>query len=116
MNALISVSVVSIVEVECVPSKPFEYLSIRNNETNNASGEVTLMTLHASKGLEYETVFLPGWEEGLFPSSRSLEDNGDIGLEEERRLAYVAITRAKNLLKLFYQIAQLIQRMNLYLF
>jgi DNA helicase-2/ATP-dependent DNA helicase PcrA len=67
-----------------------------DNETNNITGEVTLMTLHASKGLEFETIFLPGWEEGLFPSSRSLEDNGDVGLEEERRLAYVGITRAKN--------------------
>ncbi len=67
-----------------------------DNETNNMTGEVTLMTLHASKGLEFETIFLPGWEEGLFPSSRSLEDNGDVGLEEERRLAYVGITRAKN--------------------
>ena len=73
-----------------------------DNETNNASGEVTLMTLHASKGLEYETVFLPGWEEGLFPSSRSLEDNGDIGLEEERRLAYVGITRAKRKVYISY--------------
>ena len=73
-----------------------------DNETNNASGEVTLMTLHASKGLEYETVFLPGWEEGLFPSSRSLEDNGDIGQEEERRLAYVGITRAKRKVYISY--------------
>ena len=66
-----------------------------DNETNNITGEVTLMTLHASKGLEFEIIFLPGWEEGLFPSSRSLEDSGDVGLEEERRLAYVGITRAK---------------------
>ena len=53
------------------------------------------MTLHAAKGLEFETVFLPGWEEGLFPSQRTLDEKGTAGLEEERRLAYVGLTRAK---------------------
>jgi DNA helicase-2/ATP-dependent DNA helicase PcrA len=53
------------------------------------------MTLHSAKGLEFETVFLPGWEEGLFPSQRTLDEHGRTGLEEERRLAYVGITRAK---------------------
>ena len=55
------------------------------------------MTMHSSKGLEFDVVFLPGWEEGLFPHQKSIEEKGESGLEEERRLAYVGITRAKKL-------------------
>ena len=68
---------------------------VMDNDTPNEEGEVTLMTLHGAKGLEFEVVFLPGWEEGIFPSQRSLDENGGLGLEEERRLAYVGITRAR---------------------
>ena len=64
-------------------------------EQNETEDRLNLMTLHAAKGLEFDTVFLPGWEEGLFPSQRTMDENGLAGLEEERRLAYVGITRAK---------------------
>ena len=64
-------------------------------EQNESEDRLNLMTLHAAKGLEFETVFLPGWEEGLFPSQRTMDENGLAGLEEERRLAYVGLTRAK---------------------
>jgi DNA helicase-2/ATP-dependent DNA helicase PcrA len=65
-----------------------------NNELNN-DNKVSLMTIHAAKGLEFDVVFLPGFEEGIFPNQRVLDESGEKGLEEERRLAYVAITRAK---------------------
>src|SRR5262249_6930537 len=64
-------------------------------EQNESEDRINLMTLHAAKGLEFDTVFLPGWEEGLFPSQRTLDEKGTAGLEEERRLAYVGLTRAK---------------------
>ncbi len=71
-------------------------------DQDEAGDRVSLMTLHAAKGLEFDTVFLTGWEEGLFPHQRSLEENGEAGLEEERRLAYVGITRAKKLAKISF--------------
>jgi len=70
---------------------------IMDNEQGEAEEKVTIMTLHAAKGLEFPVVFLPGWEEGLFPSQRSMDESGKKGLEEERRLAYVGITRAEAL-------------------
>ena len=70
---------------------------IMDNETEEAHEKVSIMTLHAAKGLEFPAVFLPGWEEGLFPSQRSMDESGKKGLEEERRLAYVGITRAEEL-------------------
>ncbi len=70
---------------------------IMDNETEEAAEKVSIMTLHAAKGLEFPAVFLPGWEDGLFPSQRSMDESGQKGLEEERRLAYVGITRAERL-------------------
>ncbi len=73
-----------------------EHISlVMHGDTQLEQGEVTLMTLHAAKGLEFDTVFLPGWEEGVFPSQRTIDENGAVGLEEERRLAYVGITRSR---------------------
>ena len=68
---------------------------VMDNETNADEPKVTIMTIHAAKGLEFDTVFLVGWEEGIFPSQRALDEGGQASLEEERRLAYVAITRAR---------------------
>jgi DNA helicase II / ATP-dependent DNA helicase PcrA len=68
---------------------------VMENATSNSTEMVSIMTLHGAKGLEFDTVFLPGWEEELFPHQRSLDENGAAGLEEERRLAYVGITRAR---------------------
>jgi DNA helicase-2/ATP-dependent DNA helicase PcrA len=68
---------------------------VMENEENAEGDRLNLMTLHAAKGLEFDTVFLPGWEEGLFPNQRALDESGAKGLEEERRLAYVGLTRAR---------------------
>lgn len=68
---------------------------VMDAEQNENLDAVSIMTLHSAKGLEFDTVFLPGWEEGLFPHQRSLDETGRAGLEEERRLAYVGLTRAK---------------------
>ena len=73
-----------------------EHVALATSIDQDWDGEkVNLMTMHAAKGLEFDVIFLPGWEEGLFPHQRSLEEKGDWGLEEERRLAYVGLTRAK---------------------
>ena len=68
---------------------------VMENDENAGAERVNLMTLHGAKGLEFDSVFLPGWEEGVFPSQRTLDEGGEKGLEEERRLAYVGITRAR---------------------
>ncbi|WP_309086033.1 UvrD-helicase domain-containing protein [Chelativorans sp.] len=75
---------------------------VMDAERDEPLDAVSLMTLHSAKGLEFDTVFLPGWEEGLFPHQRSLDEGGRSGLEEERRLAYVGLTRAKKNLHLWF--------------
>tara|TARA_B110001450_G_scaffold6585_1_gene6768 strand:+ start:4261 stop:5034 length:774 start_codon:yes stop_codon:yes gene_type:complete len=73
-----------------------EHVALATSIDQDWDGEkVNMMTMHGSKGLEFDVVFLPGWEEGLFPHQKSIEEKGQKGLEEERRLAYVGITRAK---------------------
>ena len=75
-----------------------EHVALATSIDQDWDGEkINLMTMHASKGLEFDVVFLPGWEEGLFPHQKSIDEKGESGLEEERRLAYVGITRAKKL-------------------
>ncbi len=71
-------------------------------EAGPQEDEISLMTLHAAKGLEFPLTFLPGWEEGIFPSQKSLDENGLAGLEEERRLAYVGLTRAREVAKIYF--------------
>ncbi|WP_028350353.1 ATP-dependent helicase [Bradyrhizobium murdochi] len=80
-----------------------EHISLVMDRDGEASDEaVSLMTLHSAKGLEFDNVFLPGWEEGLFPSQRTLDEQGRAGLEEERRLAHVGLTRARRRAKLYF--------------
>jgi DNA helicase-2/ATP-dependent DNA helicase PcrA len=75
---------------------------VMDTDAIEADDRINIMTLHSAKGLEFRTVFLPGWEEGLFPHQRSMDEEGRAGLEEERRLAYVGITRAKELVKISF--------------
>jgi DNA helicase II / ATP-dependent DNA helicase PcrA len=80
-----------------------EHISLVMDRDGGADDDaVSLMTLHSAKGLEFENVFLPGWEEGLFPSQRTLDEQGRAGLEEERRLAHVGLTRARRRAKLYF--------------
>jgi DNA helicase II / ATP-dependent DNA helicase PcrA len=80
-----------------------EHISLVMDRDGGAEDDaVSLMTLHSSKGLEFDNVFLPGWEEGLFPSQRTLDEQGRAGLEEERRLAHVGLTRARRRAKLYF--------------
>ena len=80
-----------------------EHISlVMDVDTEEGFDAVSIMTLHSAKGLEFDTVYLPGWEEGLFPHQRSLDESGRSGLEEERRLAYVGLTRAKKRAKIWF--------------
>ena len=80
-----------------------EHISLVMDRDGEANADaVNIMTLHSAKGLEFDTVFLPGWEEGLFPHQRSLDETGRAGLEEERRLAHVGLTRARRRAKLYF--------------
>ena len=80
-----------------------EHISlVMDNERGAEADAVNIMTLHSAKGLEFDTVFLPGWEEGVFPNQRTLDDQGRAGLEEERRLAHVGLTRARKRARIYF--------------
>jgi DNA helicase II / ATP-dependent DNA helicase PcrA len=79
-----------------------EHISLVMDSDRGEGEAVSIMTLHSAKGLEFDTVFLPGWEEGLLPHQRSLDDQGRAGLEEERRLAHVGLTRARRRAKIYF--------------
>lgn len=82
-------------DYETLPAFLEHVALVMDNAKNTDGAAVSLMTMHAAKGLEFDSVFLPGWEEGIFPSPRAVDENGLTGLEEERRLAYVGMTRAR---------------------
>ncbi len=87
-----------------------EHVALATSIDQDWEGEkINLMTMHSSKGLEFDVVFLPGWEEGLFPHQKSIEEKGQNGLEEERRLAYVGITRAKKMLNISFSMNRFYQ-------
>ncbi len=90
-------------------SEFLEHISLIADSDEYSNGdEVSIMTLHASKGLEFDIVFLPGWETGIFPNERAIEEAGDSGLEEERRLAYVGITRGRKVVIIYYAGARMV--------
>ena len=87
-----------------------DHVSLATSIDQDWKGQkVNLMTIHASKGLEFDVIFLPGWEEGLFPHQKSIEEKGENGLEEERRLAYVGITRAKKIANISFSMNRFYQ-------
>ncbi len=92
----------AISEFDTLPAYLEHVSLVLDMESGPQEDEVSLMTLHAAKGLEFPLVFLPGWEEGVFPSQKSLDENGLAGLEEERRLAYVGLTRARERAKIYF--------------
>lgn len=92
----------AISEFDTLPAYLEHVSLVLDMESGPKEDEVSLMTLHAAKGLEFPLVFLPGWEEGVFPSQKSMDENGLAGLEEERRLAYVGLTRARERAKIFF--------------
>ncbi|MEH6718355.1 MAG: UvrD-helicase domain-containing protein [Aurantimonas endophytica] len=92
----------SMEQYESLPTFLEHVALVMDTEQNAEMDAVSIMTLHSAKGLEFETVFLPGWEEGLFPHQRSLDEGGRSGLEEERRLAYVGLTRGKRRVKIWF--------------